>query len=349
MKKLTLILLSKMTVLSLLMYSVVGTSQSLAPSLTMMENLQTDAEFEELVDLYKLVDSVPGALFTPSDITATKEAFSGKSKSESKAMKIAFLKGALAVGISNGTLTDKDQKLILKTITKLENQNKTTFFMYGEGNLRDKIIDGDEDANVAGGSIGVAFQKGKTSLGLTFNLADPTDSTSVEGSFFSEALISPMLQNSSFMLQLEHFIGSKNNVFASLDLLGSSGKWFLGDQNLNSGVFSASLKINWIPYYIEADEIGSARLWFDFGFTVRSIFSDVAKEKYDDLRTSSFTTEKKTFYGTELGINLQVGKTMYYAKLPWLIGTEAADIDGLTGPRLVIGAKVTADFLKIVK
>lgn len=236
---------------------------------------------------------------------------------------------------------------ILEDLAKDINEEKTTFMMFGEGNLQDNLAEGKEDANNVSGLIGVNFKKGKTSLGLTFNLADSPNAVDVDSSYLGEALISPNLESLSFALEANHYFSENNDFYLSFYALGTSDSWNINDEKINAGIFSGALKINYMPFHIETEEIGLACLWFDLGFTIKSLFSDIAKDDKKSLRMEYFSTDKTTFYGAELGINLQIGKTLYYAKLPWVAGTDSVNVDGLTGLRLVIGAKVSAEFLKI--
>ncbi len=324
-------------------------SQSLSPSLYILDKLTHKSDASKFTSIMGKIKPVAGSPATKADVATAKTFLSSFSSTNDNIEIVEKMLKAVNDNLLGSNLKEYDRIYLKECFQYLRDKDKTIFSIFGEGTLRDNIEDSEEDSNVTGGSIGVAFMKGRTAIGLTFNLADPPNPSNIDSSYFGKALISPSLESLSFLVEAEHFFKNQNKFFLSFFLLGSSNTWNLDGQNLNAGIFSGNLKLNYMPFHVKSEEIGSACLWFDLGITMRSLFGDVSKSARDNVRVEQFSTDKTTFYGAELGVNLKIGKTLYYARLPYIAGTASTNIDGLTGLRLVIGARVTSDFLKIKK
>lgn len=225
-------------------------------------------------------------------------------------------------------------------------QTPIEVLFYGSGGFQNVLGESLKSDNLSG-AIGLTLIKPEIHqfyFSATLSKSDPVIIISQKD--FGNALIMQNVTGNSLSFGGVYYLG-KFGLNADFQFTNSS--WQINDTIYGADPISIKLQIAVLPFP-ELSNWGDNTfdLFFNLGYSSRILLNDITFSKNKDLRKRIFNTEKYSFHGLELDINFVINKkTTIYAEVPWMFCKD--EIDGLTGPRVNIGARITGDLIRLKK
>ncbi len=177
------------------------------------------------------------------------------------------------------------------------------------------------------------------SVGFVLNFNDTIQDN------YGKALLVPGKGNSGINIRFDkyHFVTANRTFFSlsSLEFGLSNNKWRLDDETHQ--VLQGFLKIvPTIGIYKESGE-NTVSVWLGAGYTSRFTLGDFNRRI--EFRENTIGTTKDYFHGLEFQFSLSVNQARFFAELPIILSGE--DVDGLTGPQLIVGVNISTDMISL--
>lgn len=109
-----------------------------------------------------------------------------------------------------------------------------------------------------------------------------------------------------------------------------------------SGAFVIGPAIRLWPAVLE----DTLRFWVvaNVGYAARFLIDDAHNSSNMAFRKAALGSTDTYWHGPEFGLTIRIGKVELGARVPILFGTSGADVNGLTGPRVMLTAAVRGGF-----
>jgi hypothetical protein len=262
--------------------------------------------------------------------------------------------------ITNFNILSRDKKANLTDLTVAEQDRlkeadteSIEVSIFGNGGLRNAVMNTSTSNTPINGSLGACFATSdlwQVLVGFTVN-----DFQAIEvgnSNAFGKNLLIPDIGGQSFTLAVKkYFSDSKckdckffKNSGAEFSFIMANAEWKL-DDSITHRASPLALRINyvWDPFGTLHKNKNSIALEVALGLSVRAVIGDITN--YTDEMQQFYGTSKTFYFGPELGVRLVINNQCVFINIPYLFSKDK--VDGLTGAQVIIGATLSADFIKL--
>ncbi|GAB4015256.1 hypothetical protein GCM10028808_40060 [Spirosoma migulaei] len=246
--------------------------------------------------------------------------------------------------IASGTI-DRHAPLVAADVNPADKNNVDIF---GVGAYTAALNQPESQNNQALGAAGLTIgnNMGQFTGSISINTSG-TIEYSNQGSF-GKAILVPGQGNSSLTFDYRKYNNLNAAKFKSfgwfVSLTGSTNaKWTYSGETVDAATLAPKIQVSFYPFPdLKTFNDNTLLVSFDLGYSSRWLIGDIRQN--EAFRQASLGTKKTSFHGIELNGNLWINDLRLFFALPVLFGPN---VQGLTGPQLLVGASLSGRAIRL--